>query len=74
MIAYHYEEGTVQLKEELAKESAEEMDNKILDQIRKNDRGGPSTVYRCRFFTYAIWIQMNLYPNPGGPAMISLLK
>lgn len=40
MIRHHYEEETVHLKEELAKESADEMPYEILEQIQRNDRGG----------------------------------
>jgi hypothetical protein len=40
MIANHYEEKTVRLKEEIAKKSADEMDPAKREEIRKNDRGG----------------------------------
>ena len=40
MIGYHYEEGTVRFKEEVVKESADEMPDEIFEQIKRNDRGG----------------------------------
>jgi hypothetical protein len=40
-IGQHYEEETVRLKEELAKENADdEMSSEILEQIQRNDRAG----------------------------------